>query len=783
MQNLRYYLSVHLFMILFLFNICTSAQYKVTEVNFLESLGLKYNAQGPTLVKCDTIRNRIFVANSNSSTVSVINGVKHKVINIPITTRAIQHLKDEAFIIDKKSGNALLIGNKCLHVVLPEKVLSKSIKTNKQYEMVAVDENTGNAFLVGRESNSLAYVDIMNEKISYIKYTDYTEELINLNQTPPPPIRKVLSLANLNQVYVIDGYTSNLITFNSKTGEFISSRELKLTNGARWHYAGINENSGYLYLVIETADRKVIQAGKIDLKAENDVIVNLPGFTEGVGINYNIKFDEVYIPYDNHPSVHIVEFSNGGSYTEVKLPQYGNDASAINLEDDLLFVASWAYGEIEIVNLKTRKFICRIPDLGIIPHTFTMEFNSNNKHLYIPIGASAVNGVFGSAITAINTETYAIQKIYTGWGPVDLIERRNSGGFIILNSEDEFTIVDSNADYSLHKLPFNYPHNAIYNKMGNVYISYGPHQSYWPTVYIWGAKNGIMQLNPNSLEITDRRIPRLAQDITVDESGILYTLQNNWGNENQFITILKDEVREFNASERIVLEDKVERETIQRQLKYDKQMNLLYLLKTGEKDQLPGVLQIIDVSEKLLIKKIELGLTPTDLKFDYEFIYITNFDSNSLTKIRKSDYNVEQIKTGNKPLRVGILNGIPIVLNHIDNTVQVIKEDSQVFQLPSEGLPDNIEIINEEIIITSHSEKELNIYNFDLNKKRFQLIHQIKYPYGEVTFNHNNCAFYVRGQFGDSLFDLTNISADRKNRLWVTDYLSGKLFIIERTGT
>jgi hypothetical protein len=38
----------------------------------------------------------------------------------------------------------------------------------------------------------------------------------------------------------------------------------------------------------------------------------------------------------------------------------------------------------------------------------------------------------------------------------------------------------------------------------------------------------------------------------------------------------------------------------------------------------------------------------------------------------------------------------------------------------------------------------------------------------------------VRGQFGDALFEITRGKTDADGRLWITDFLSGKLFILIR---
>jgi hypothetical protein len=147
------------------------AQYSVQEINFLKEYELKYNAAGPIITKVDSLRNRLAVLHTNSSMVSVINCRDHKVTNIPIKSRGIQHLKDESVNIDNRSGIVYAIGNRCLHVVFPKQEISKTFPLDRQYEMVAVDENSGDAYLVGRESKRIAHLKFSNGWIySNIKY-------------------------------------------------------------------------------------------------------------------------------------------------------------------------------------------------------------------------------------------------------------------------------------------------------------------------------------------------------------------------------------------------------------------------------------------------------------------------------------------------------------------------------------------------------------------------------------------------------------------------------------
>ncbi len=157
------------------FNSLLFSQAQVTKVDFLESLNLNYNAAAPLLTKVDQERNKIITVHANSSMVSIIDGNDHSVVNIPIKTRTIQHLKDGALNIDSQTGNVYVIGKKCLHIVFPQTHSSKTFYTNKQYEMIAVDENTGNAFLTGRESNQLAFINIKTEDVKYINWLEYRQ--------------------------------------------------------------------------------------------------------------------------------------------------------------------------------------------------------------------------------------------------------------------------------------------------------------------------------------------------------------------------------------------------------------------------------------------------------------------------------------------------------------------------------------------------------------------------------------------------------------------------------
>ena len=752
---------------------------KIKRVDFLEPLDLVLNAAGPLFVQMDHQRNRLIVANTLSSSLSVIDCEEHSVRNIPVGGRALQHLKIESMAINSTSGEVCIIGPNCFYVASIETDVFQMCKTDHQFESVCFDENSGNVYLAGRESSGIGYYNTRSRELKILEWVKDGESLVNMNQTPPPPLRKVFFDNKLNRLIALDGFTAQLYIYKAPDHKLEHVRKLKLRSGGRWHLAGYDQKRHFLYLAIETNKRNVVQAAKIDIRKSNDTIVELPGLREGVGINYNSKREEIYVPYDNAASVHVIDFKGKGHVEEVLLPTFGNDATAIDEKNDLLYVASWAQGEMDVVDLKSRSLVKRITGLGILPHMFNIAFNPANNLIYIPRGATAVNGTFGAAIHTLDPETEELNRIYTGWAPIDLIESRTRKSFFVFSSENQFAEVTDDGNYTVHDLPYDYPICDGLNSSGNVYLSYGPHQSYWPTVYIWGAKNGILTINSSDLGFYDRRIPRQALQIAAGQDDALYLTQNNWGEEPQFLGRLTDEVRLFDIGTRIVTEDSVQRETTQRILRYDAQTRRLFLVRCGETSDEHGVLHIIDTESHEIVRRVTVGLCPTDLVFDSLRIYVANFKSNTVSVIHRHNDNVHETVTGTQPLRLCRLGDDIYCLNHAGKGLQKISTSGQEYPLPGNWLPDNMSVWRGRIVLTAHNDKALFIALFDPVSKSFSLMHQEKYPYADTRFDTQNVSFYLDGQYGDAIPVITRLRVDQNGKLWVSDFLSGKLFIIE----
>jgi len=764
----------------------------VITVDFIEDM--KVNAAGPFLLRIDENRNRLIAANTLSSSISIIDCKTEKVRNIPIGGRGLQHLKSECLYLDPASGRICLISDGSFHIIDPGSGEVTDIETEHQYESAVICSGTGNLFLTGRETGRLGFFDGSTGSFSELDWLERSEPLLNMNATPPPPIRKVVYDPELGLVIAVDGYSSTIHTFDPATGRKLSERELNVEPRARWHLAGYDRKRHALHLVLETSDRKVTEAVMVDIDGVKDIITPLPGLTEGVGICFNPKRNELYISYDNHPTVHVVDYTRQGEMSAIKIPAYGNDAAAVDTERDLLYLASWAHGEIDVIDLSERALVRRILDLEIIPHMFSMVFSHRMNRIYFPRGATAVNGTFGSAVTALDPVSGQSWKIRTGWCPMEIIQLRDKDSFLVFSSEDMVARVRPGGESDIYTLPVDYPINATHSPSGGIYLSYGPHQSYWPTVYIWAARNGVLGIEPETMKYYDRRIPRQGMDMALDGDGILYLTQNNWGRENQFITRLLDEVRLFEPVKRLVLPDTVQRETTQRVLEYDPAEALLYFLKAGEKESGRSSLHIVNPDSGAQAGKVYAGINGTDLAFDSDFIYVTNFGSGSITAVRKTDRDTANIQTGGSPVRMCLGEGRLYAIDHTGNRLLVLEKDSveQVFtsraeagdiikryDIPFRGLPDNIICSGDRPVITSHSSSRLVILRFDPERESFETLLEYDYSFGDVSLAGSNSSFYMRGQFGDAVFSLNKIETDSENRFWITDFLAGKLFILE----
>jgi len=266
--------------------------------------------------------------------------------------------------------------------------------------------------------------------------------------------------------------------------------------------------------------------------------------------------------------------------------------------------------------------------------------------------------------------------------------------------------------------------------------------------------------------------------MALDSLGRLYALQNSWGREKLMLSYFPDGIRMFGPQVKVAFEENINRETIPRILKYEKETNRLYMLVLGNTNADNGRVLIIDAADQSLIKVVETGVTPTDLVFDDEALFVANFDENTVSRIDKKTFKASKIKTGIQPFRLAVCGDDLYVINHGEATLQNLSSGKKV-RLGFPGRPDYLFSAGNELIISMHSTEAWHLLSYDTAGGKSRLIHSAAYPYGELGLDTVNASFSTRGQFGDAIFTVNQIALDDKDRLWVTDFLSGRLLIIE----
>lgn len=757
---------------------------KVTEIDLLKSLEISTNALGPHVVQFDAQNRRVIAACVNASALSIIDAGSHRLTNIPLPVRMPRWLHFQSVVVDPETGNIFLAAEKKLVIVNSGVPESHAVDLSENYNSLAVDVPSGQVLLVGRATGTLLAVDASNRNIKKLNWGKPLPPLPWKAATPPPPIRKILIDPNQREAYIIDGAHRRLIVVDPVKLEILRQREILVEDCPRWHLAGVDWKNHWIYLALEAENRAAKQVVRLNVLEDTDEIIDLPQMSrEPQGICASIQRQEVYLPYDNHPYLHAVHFNASPAVDSIQVPRFGMDAAAVDEQREQLWVTNWAQGTLYRIDLRTQKLDYTIPHFPIFPHTNHLAFDPVSGDLFVPTGATAVNGTFGASLTIFNTFRNEFKHLPIGWGPVSLAAQPGGDAVYVFGSDKQFARIRPDGNVLFCNLPQTYPVQAIPSPdQKNVFVAYGPHSSIWPVPYIASTRHGIFRIGAKPTEITNLMTDRLAQKIAFDRQGKLWALQNTWGRERPFVSIFSLENQPW---QRLLLPDTVENECVFRLLAADPELDRMYLARLGDRAELPGVLYISNTNPPEILAKIPLGLTPTDLCVQptTNQIIVTNFDSDSVTLVNRTNFAVERRATGHKPLVAGAdpQTGEIFVINHLERTVQIWGAKERSVKLPGNALPNNLWVDAKKnlLLITAHSPDTFELFQICPETGKVKSILKKHYPYGEITFDQANSAFSERGQWADAIFRLTDFLQDARGRLWISDYLSGKVWVLE----
>lgn len=765
----------------------------VTQVDFPKLIGLNGNSQGPHILIADSVNLKIFAPCINSSSVAVIDAKSDKVSVIPIASRMPRKLRVQGAAINHKSGELALAGQNSIIIVDAGSLKSRSIELNSDYPSVAFDESTGNILAVGRTSAGMAVIKAGSDKVNYVKYGHKDSDVQYFAVSAPTPIRTVWVDKASRKIFIFDGTLPKLYILDADTFEVISSRSLPVPPFPRWHWGGPDWEDNRFYLSVEDDLRVSRFAVSVDLKGSDDVVVPLPaGATEPTGVSISTKRNELYIPYDNNDFIHAISFTPQPKVEQIMHnSKYGIDSSIYDEDTGFLYALSWADGIMYEINVSERKVNHHTPYFPVYPHMNNFAYIPSLGKIYVPSGATAVNGTFGSLITVFNVKTLEMKTLRTGWSPVGLAEINHSGIFAVSGSDDSFALVSSEGSVDFIKLPFPYLHDVLFEESGkNIYISYGLHYSVFPVFYIRATRGGIYKLDERGELLTERQTDRLAQKMLIDDNNVLWATENIWGKEEPRLVYY--DLSDQSKWGKLYLPPAIDNECSLRRLKKNPENGDLWILRNGDRPGDSGLAHRVNPKTKTLLATYNAGVAPTDIAFLERTALIVSFTEDKLTAVNALSGAPDSekpitIKTGSGPIAVAVdpIRKEAYIVNHKDSSLTVLsaKEGSakilKTVKIPGNYRPGNAFFALGYLYISAHNASRFVLYRYNPSDRQFKSVIENDYPYGEVSFDQSNTAFANPAQWGDAVYRLNEFASDAQGRLWVTDYLSGKLWILK----
>lgn len=756
----------------------------VVTVDFLKRMGLEVNALGPQVVLGDPSRSRVFGACANSSAVAVIEGAKKEVFNIPVGSRMPRRLREQGMKISRRTGKLFLLGAERLIIVDPVQRSAAVVPLPGDFEALDLDEAKGRTYLAGRTRGDLAVVEEGTREVRLIPFGEAGAPLPFMAASAPPPIRIPFVDAKTGRVYVVDGTSSTLVTIDLEKESVLASRKLPVGSFPRWHTAGFDPDKGRIFAALENEGREAKHALAIDARGDDDVVLDLPeGHREPAGVTCDPARGELYIPYDNMKVIHVAAFDGEPAVHAVPLPAAGVDAAVYDDEARTLYAAGWNQAALYIVDMKERNVRFTVPFIPVYPHMNSITLNRAEGQLFIPSGSTAVNGTFGTGLFVFDTRTFAGSTVCTGWAPISLARKPGSEAHFVFGTDREFAKVEPDGTFRMHALPHPYLHQALLTPdESGVFVAYGPHSSWLPRYYIEGARNGIFLLGREGRLIEDRMTPRLVQGMIFDKEGRLWAMQNTWGREEPFLILYPGSGED---RFKLGLPPKVDNECVLRLLALDEDTGRIYVGRTGNLNTEKGLVHEIDPRSRTLLNTWEVGRTPTDIAVltGKARVYVANFDDDTVSIVHRNDGRTETMPVGDGPFALAAHDpfGAIYVLNHLEASLTILGREKKTLPLPPGALPNNliVESSRGRVFITAHGESEARVYMYSPREGSMDVILREEHPYGEVTFDGTNAAFQLRGQWSDALFRITRMRFDEAGRLWVTDFLGGKVWILK----
>jgi hypothetical protein len=198
------------------------------------------------------------------------------------------------------------------------------------------------------------------------------------------------------------------------------------------------------------------------------------------------------------------------------------------------------------------------------------------------------------------------------------------------------------------------------------------------------------------------------------------------------------------------------------------------------------VLSVIDPATGAVDRRIEVGACAADLLVEPGVAWVAAFEGGGVDRVDLTTGQIERLPSGGaRPLRLARLGAHVYALDADSLRVRELDTGAE-WSLPVTGK--NAPFLAESadalipwagrLVVTAHAVDRFRVLSLDPATGEVAILHERQALFGQVGFDSGNSAFRMCGQYGDAVFTLTPWDVDAAGRLWIADFLSGRVLSI-----
>jgi YVTN family beta-propeller protein len=307
----------------------------------LEADGLPV-ANNPFAIAFNPNTHTIYVSNTRSNTVSVIDGIRHSILanvsvgKLPYSV-AIDLLANTIYVANARSNTVSVIDGVTNRVVDTIPVGSRPVD-------IAVNSATDRVYVANHDSNTISVVEgSTNNVISNITLTK------DISQTPFSGMSIAINVYT-NKIYVANENSDTVYVIDGRTNIIVDTLEL---NGPI--SVAVNPNINRIYVVENNTRQVSVLDGETNRVLQGMNVGKSPKF-----IAVNLNTNMIYVTDNLNNTVSVIDGNNTSSKLETINVGRSPTGVAVDPDTNTIYVANTRSNTISIINGTTKNLVAGV---------------------------------------------------------------------------------------------------------------------------------------------------------------------------------------------------------------------------------------------------------------------------------------------------------------------------------------------------------------------------------------------------------------------------------------